>query len=348
MANDESLDALLEELDISNEENEELVFDEEIDEHVNKFELCLVGRFLTEKNINVRAIRSKMADIWRPAAGINIKSLTTGMFLFQFYHKDDMQWVMNNGSWSFGNALLVTRGIPDGEDPTNVPLNKVDFWIQIYDLPSCFMSEAIGKQLGNFFSSFVMYDPNNNTSIWREYMRIKIKVDVRLPLKRKKKICSKNRKECIVNCKYEKLGEFCFVCGMLTHTERFCKKRREGGVEGSSHEWGSWLRAPLWRGAVQGRSKWLRDEGAEGFDSNEIIMATEGATNNILNYTNGPGLHEMDGLDIEERKRKRTGLSVTMDPVDTIKSDSGLSTEDCTKSSSTIWAKLAKQASQGL
>lgn len=77
-------------LDISNAENKELVFDEEFDKESNIFELCLVGKFLTKKNINVKAMRTKLADLWRPAIGINIKSLKSGIFLFQFYHKDDM------------------------------------------------------------------------------------------------------------------------------------------------------------------------------------------------------------------------------------------------------------------
>lgn len=63
------------EIDIDNEENEELVFEEQVEEEVNRFELCLAGRFLTEKNINSRVMKSKMADVWRPAMGINIKDL---------------------------------------------------------------------------------------------------------------------------------------------------------------------------------------------------------------------------------------------------------------------------------
>lgn len=118
MAKEGSLDVLMEELDISNEENEELVFDEEVEEIGNKFELCLVGRFLTEKNLNVRAMKTKLADVWRPAMGINIK-----MLIFQFCHKDDMQWMMNNGLWSFDNDTLVTNTIPAGGDPTKVPLS---------------------------------------------------------------------------------------------------------------------------------------------------------------------------------------------------------------------------------
>lgn len=48
---------------------------------------------------------------------------------------------MSNGPWSFHNAILVTSIIPKGGDPTKVPLNEVEFWIQIYDLPSGYMSK---------------------------------------------------------------------------------------------------------------------------------------------------------------------------------------------------------------
>lgn len=109
-------------LDIDNEENEELVFEEGVEDEVNRFELCLVGRFLTEKGVNTRAMRSKMADIWKPAMGVNIKELKAGVFLFQFYHSDDLQWVYKGGPWSFDNAILVLNTVGVGEDPSNVLL----------------------------------------------------------------------------------------------------------------------------------------------------------------------------------------------------------------------------------
>lgn len=94
------------------------------------------------------------------------------------------------------------------------------------------MSETVGKQLGNFFGEFLLYDVKNNTSIWRECMRVKIRIDVRKPLKRKKRITRKNGQDFVVTCKYERLGDFCFSCGLVSHTERFCRKNldnREGG-----------------------------------------------------------------------------------------------------------------------
>lgn len=165
MARYRNIDDQMGGLSIDEEENESFVFEGDVEEAVDRYELCLVGRFLTEKNLNIRAMKSKMADIWKPTMGINIKEIDAGIFLFQFYHKEDLQWVLNGGPWSFDNAMLAVAVIPNGEEPINVPLWHLNIWIQIYDLPSSFMNEIVGRQLGNFFGEFIQYDVKNNTSI---------------------------------------------------------------------------------------------------------------------------------------------------------------------------------------
>ncbi|XP_074352492.1 uncharacterized protein LOC141691621 [Apium graveolens] len=211
MARMEEIDDRLGGMNIDDEENEEIFFEEGLEEVSNRFDLCVVGRFLTKKNINVRAMKSKLADVWRPARGINIKELKPGVFLFKFFHEDDMAWVLNGGPWSFDGAMLALGTVPQGEDPVSVPLNEIKVWIQLHGLPAGFMTESVGRKLGNFFGSFLLYDPNNDMSIWRESMRLRIVIDVRKPLKRKKKICKRDASECIIQCKYERLGDFCFI-----------------------------------------------------------------------------------------------------------------------------------------
>lgn len=54
------------------------------------------------------------------------------------------------------------------------------------------------------------------------------------------------------------------MCGILSHTERFCPKKFGVDTESISRDCGSWLGAPSRRAAAGGRSKWLREEGDEG------------------------------------------------------------------------------------
>lgn len=62
-------------------------------------------------------------------------------------------------------------------------------------------------------------------------MILRVRLHVSKPLKRKKKIVKKDKSEVVFLCKYKKLGNFCFVCGLLSHTEQFCKKNLEAASE---------------------------------------------------------------------------------------------------------------------
>jgi len=80
-------------------------------------------------------------------------------------------------------------------------------------------------RLGNYIGEFLEYDGNKNSSFWYEYMRLKVKFDIRQPLKIGKKIKANGEEWCVVNFKYEKLGTFCFMCGVLGHSENKCEVR---------------------------------------------------------------------------------------------------------------------------
>lgn len=222
--------------------------------------------------------------------GINIKEIEQGIFLFQFYHKDDMNWVLRGGPWSFDNSMLVIAEVPKGEEPLNVPLWYLNMWIQIYGLPSGIMTEVVGRQLGNFFGEFLEYDHKNNTSNWREYMRIKVKIDVRKPLKRRKKITRRNGAEVLVTCKYERLGDFCFTCGIISHTERYCRQFLNRDKEDINREWGSWLRAQPRRNSGTVKSKWLReDDDANWEDKQGRVKVNPGSKEGGVSGVKTPG-----------------------------------------------------------
>ena len=68
------------------------------------------------------------------------------------------------------------------------------------------------------------YDDDNNFGLWRNYMRIRVFLDVRVPLKRKRKVRIVNGEWAMISFTYERLGTFCFLCGLLGHSDHFCSK----------------------------------------------------------------------------------------------------------------------------
>ncbi|KAH1107539.1 hypothetical protein J1N35_011307 [Gossypium stocksii] len=74
--------------------------------------------------------------------------------------------------------------IGENEDPMSVPLVYSNWWIQIHDLPPGFFRESMAVQFGDFLGNFLEYDTKQLSNGNMNYMRIRVKLDVRIPLKR--------------------------------------------------------------------------------------------------------------------------------------------------------------------
>ncbi|PNY16121.1 hypothetical protein L195_g012831, partial [Trifolium pratense] len=234
-------------------------FEEEEDEQVD-LRWCLVGRFISDKAIHFNSMKVRMAELWRPVGGVTIKETSEGKFLFHFAHPLAMEAVLNGGPWTFDNNMLILEQLHLGMQVESIPLFHVNMWVQVHDLPMGLMKEKVGIPLANYIGSFVEYDKNNNSSFWRQFMRLRVKLDVRMPLKKDTKVMNKEGKWCTVKFKYEKLGTFCFVCGVMGHAENRCEVRFSMEQDDGVREWSSEIRADTRRQGGRVSSRWLREE----------------------------------------------------------------------------------------
>ena len=110
----------------------------------------LVGRFLTDKNINFHAMQLVLASLCRPKEGMEVHNIGGYRYSFVSYHIFDLQKVVERGPWSFEQNMLVYHQVQNEEDPGQVALNAMDIWVQIHDIPKGFISECILARIGNF------------------------------------------------------------------------------------------------------------------------------------------------------------------------------------------------------
>ena len=79
-------------------------------------------------------------------------------------------------------------------------------------------------------------------------MRAKVRIDISKALKRWLKLrLSKSEEVTVVNLKYERLPEFCFVCGKIGHAIKECQdeEARKSALDDPQNKFGSWLKAPI-------------------------------------------------------------------------------------------------------
>lgn len=86
-------------------------------------------------------------------------------------------------------------------------------------------------------------------------------MNVTKPLKRRMKIKREGGTWSWINFKYERLATFCFVCGLLGHSERDCSIVYANPGKEIDKAYGTWLRAPGRNTKVNIGARWLRNGG---------------------------------------------------------------------------------------
>ncbi|MBA0575294.1 hypothetical protein Golob_027975 [Gossypium lobatum] len=147
MANVDLVHTELANLNIIDDEEDPMVVLEEnkVDEEV--YDLCLVGRVLTDSVVNFPSIRNTLADLWHPLRGVSITKLENKRILFRFYSEIDLKRILDGMPWFFNRHLIIFHKLAGGEDPNSIPLWLTAFWVQVHNLPIGATSEGTARQL---------------------------------------------------------------------------------------------------------------------------------------------------------------------------------------------------------
>jgi len=198
-----------------------------------------------------------MSQAWKPGKRVTITKSVSDRYLFQFHHKVDVARILDEGPWLYDNFHIAMDRISLGVVPSFVPLNHINFWVQVHGLPFGFIQPKVGQGIRSFLGTFKAYDSRN--SIHSSYMRVRVAIDVTVPLKKEWCVRATNGVFVTVNFKYEKLGVFCHRCGLIGHTDKVCPKLFELNADDGVRNWGANLKPALQRIGTAATNRWLQD-----------------------------------------------------------------------------------------
>lgn len=265
---------------------------------------AMVDRFLTDKHIKFDYMQQVLASVWRPVMGMRIKEIRPNLYIFQFFHEKDINRVLDRGPWGFENYTLICRRLGAEDVPEQVSLYFLDIWAQIYGLPCGYMSERIASLIGDHLGSFISNDPSNFLGGWINFLRIRVSIDVRLPLKRKMKLKKKDGSCFWVTFKYERLHTFCYYCGILGHSLQFCRKLYRVEMDLVELPYGAWLRENLRQPDKLMGSRWILEESRtdvnEAGASEELEDGSNGVVGGQGDSEPNPRPEKADSMDPQE------------------------------------------------
>ena len=123
-----------------------------------------------------------------------------------------------------------------------------------FNLPFMSRTKETGWTIGSSLGEVMEVDVPDSSVIWGKCLRVRVRIDVTKRLIRGKKITIERGEVRWVQFKYERLPNFCYRCGLLSHTLKDCP---ESSVTGRLSEvglqYGAWLHGAWLHGDPFGR-----------------------------------------------------------------------------------------------
>lgn len=115
--------------------------------------------------------------------------------------------------------------------------------------------------------------------------------------------------------KYEKLPNFCFLCGIIGHTERYCHRMFEGATDETERLLGTWLKETGKRSPAGGSNPWLisdQPSTKSAQRTNGQVMGTEssGYPGNFRVVGGRSGAEDVGGKDKSNVSQKERNMGL--------------------------------------
>ncbi|VFQ60129.1 unnamed protein product [Cuscuta campestris] len=139
----------------------------------------------------------------------------------------------------------------------------MEIWVQVHGLPFGYTSRNILEAVGNFVGLFIKFDERNFEVVHQSFMRIRVAIDVRRPLRRRMKLTKRDGTISWVSFKYERLGTFCYFCGILGHVGKHCAVAIQSDLPPDQWPYNDEIRAANRKRVTEVGARWLR-QGSSG------------------------------------------------------------------------------------
>jgi hypothetical protein len=224
---------------IREDEEQGIVLEEDLEEMKAGARWTALAKVNSLKTFSHSVFLAHMKYAWGLAKEVSFKAIEENLFVFQFSCLGDWRKVMEEGPWLFrGNAVLLEKY--DGvTKPSTVKFKKLAIWAHVYDLPTSFRNKKIRRQLGDKIGDTLWVESDNVVKGWRDYLHIRVNLDIDKPLTRVVYVSFGNEgKREVFRVKYEKLPKFCVDCGLIGHIESECG---DGVHDMKAIQYGDWL-----------------------------------------------------------------------------------------------------------
>ena len=89
----------------------------------------LMGKLLTDKKQNLRALKNTLRTAWKIGQNLKIVEVGNDILQFKFANKYQLRWVETNGPWNYENNLMLLKRWERGMTTGNISFTYSPFGV---------------------------------------------------------------------------------------------------------------------------------------------------------------------------------------------------------------------------
>ena len=122
--------------------------------------------------------------------------------------------------WSYDKSLIAFQRVFDVEQIPHLVYNQVTFWVELHNIPLNNLNHETGEAIARAIGTVIQVANPEDDGASGEFLRARVAMDISKPLPRLSKLKSGGKQIGLVGLKYERLPNFCYWCGGVTHGEQ--------------------------------------------------------------------------------------------------------------------------------
>lgn len=211
-ADTDEVAALMAELGLREEDLDDVVYDEK-EAPPEAARWIALARVHTAKTYSQFWFFRNMRATWDLAQEVQFKPLEENLYTIQFSCLGDWERVTQDGPWHFRGDAVILKPYDGLAKPSTVQLDTIEIWVQIHDVPPLYghLVPPLASKIGE-----VLYAEPQSQDFSGNFHRVWVRIDVNKPLKNAVSMIREGKRQ-IYRVKYEKLPDWCAVCGMMGH-----------------------------------------------------------------------------------------------------------------------------------
>ncbi|XP_070020329.1 uncharacterized protein [Nicotiana sylvestris] len=107
----------------------------DIQPSMNDCEVSLLGKVISDKNVNFNGVNIVILLVWGNPVGLQIKEEGWNFFQFIFKNKESMEKVRLGAPWLYDRYFLNVHQWEPGLKSNSLVFNVCNMWIQVLNIP---------------------------------------------------------------------------------------------------------------------------------------------------------------------------------------------------------------------